>query len=329
MRFVRRRKPRGSGSGQSTSSGSGSANGNRNRSASENRNLIRAVAERQFGTVDSEQLRRRRIGKATIHRARQAGWLHLVHHGVYSIVPPALMTVEAWHAAAILAGGRGACLCGHSAAWWAGLLRTRPKQIHVAIAGERARLAGVRWHRLGIPADQRVRHRGMPITALDRIPSDLAPHLTVFELKTVLAELEFHHEIEASSVLLIPGRKGAPKLRRAIAEHTPQLAETRSHLELAFAEFLISRGFALPEFNHPVGASTVDAIYRDQAVVFELDGTKGHRGERRILRDHRRDLHRRADGLLPVRYHYAQIMHPADQLLIEAELDRLGIPRTG
>jgi very-short-patch-repair endonuclease len=285
------------------------------------------VAERQHGVVATAQLRRRGVAKAVIHRAVRSGWLHEVHRGVYSIVPPALMTVEAWHAAAILAGGEGACLCSHSAAWWAGLVKERPAEIHVAIAGERQPVAGVRWHRLALAPGEREKHRGMPVTALTRIPSDLAPSMTVFELKGVLAELEYHYGIEPAEVMLLPGRTGAPRLRRALADHTPQLAATRSHLERAFADFLTSRNFALPEFNHPFGTSTVDAIYRDQRVVIELDGLKGHRGERRILRDHRRDLHRRADGLLPIRYHYSQVMSPVDQILIEAELDRLGIPR--
>ena len=51
---------------------------------------------------------------------------------------------------------------------------------------------------------------------------------------------------------------------------------------------------------------------------------KGHRGERRILRDHRRDLHRRHDGFTVLRYHYAQLTEDAD--LIEDELRRHGVP---
>jgi hypothetical protein len=46
-----------------------------------------------------------------------------------------------------------------------------------------------------------------------------------------------------------------------------------------------------------------------------------------VLRDHRRDLHRRADGLLPIRYHFTQLLDPADRVLIEAELERFGVPR--
>jgi very-short-patch-repair endonuclease len=145
-------------------------------------------------------------------------------------------------------------------------------------------------------------------------------------LKAVLAELEYHHRIDPAAVIVVPHRPGVASLRRAIAEHTPELAATRSHLERAFVHFLKDRGFALPTFNHPVGLSTVDAIYVEQRIAIELDGVQGHGGERRILRDHRRDLHRRREGYTPLRYHYQQIRNPRDGDLIAAELLRLGVP---
>ena len=146
-------------------------------------------------------------------------------------------------------------------------------------------------------------------------------------VKGVLAELEYHFEIEADALLpvLRRGHPGSALLREAIRQHTPQLAKTRSELERVFADFLVERRFKLPEFNHPVGQSTVDAVYPDEKVVIELDGVQGHKAERRILRDHQRDLHRRADGFLPLRYHLAQIrLHPD---LVDSDLVGAGIPR--
>lgn len=273
------------------------------------------------------QLRRRGVAKATISRALRAGRLHEVHPGVYSIVPPSLRRFEAWHAAAILAGGAGSCLCAQSAGWWARVLQRRPPVIHVAIRNDHRPVDGIRWHRLKLADGERGHLRGMPITAPQRIPLDLAASLSLSALKGVLAELEFQHGIEPVQVALRRGYPGTAKLRRAIAEHTPQLAHTRAGLQREFLRFLIRCGFELPEFNHPVGKSTVDAVYEQQKIVIELDGVAGHTGERRVLRDHRRDMHRRADGYLPLRYHYAQIIATADQVLIEAELDRFGVPR--
>jgi very-short-patch-repair endonuclease len=290
---------------------------------------IVSTAERQFGQVGWLQLRRKGVAKATISRALDAGRLYSIHPGVYSIVPPSLMTIEAWQGAAILAGGDGACLCCESAGWWASLLKDRPRDIHVAVGCDLNSVPGVVWHRLSMREGERVFLRGLPLTPPARIPLDVAARLSLWELKGVLAELEFHHEIGPDEVAttLRRGYPGSAKLRRAIAEHTPELAATASELERVCVRFLQDRGFVLPSFNAAVGASTVDAVFRAERVLLELDGVKGHSGERRVARDHRRDIYRRADGLQVLRYHYSQFVDPVHQDLIEAELDRLGIPR--
>jgi very-short-patch-repair endonuclease len=290
-----------------------------------NRRKVDAVAARQWGVVSAAQIARRGIDDAVVRRAVRAERLHPLHRGVYSTIPPSLLSVEGWHAAAILAGGTGACLCAESAAWWAKLRKDRPAEIHVAVTGAREPLAGIRWHRLKLRDDERVKLREMPITALERIPLDLAAGLSLRELKSVLAELEYHHGIEPASLISQKGYRGAAKLKKAIADHTPQLAETRSELEQAFIHFLKARGLELPEFNRGVSGTTVDGLYEALGIVIELDGLQGHTGERRVLRDHRRDLHRRADGLLPLRYAYAQLLDPRDSDLIEAELRRHGV----
>ena len=271
------------------------------------------------------------MAKSAISRAVASERLYRVYDGVYSVVPPELMTDDAKMAAAVLAGGPGALLCGPSAAWWLKLIDTKPPIVHVAVAGPRRPVSGIRWHRLKLTAEERANVSHMPVTTPTRVALDVAAGSTLFELKTLLAELEFHYGIEAIEVAkgLRKGYPGSARLRRAIEEHTPQLARTREALELAFAAFLIEYGFALPEFNYRVGRSTVDAAYIKEKVIVELDGLRGHSGERRILRDHRRDLHRRADGNLVLRYHYTQLMNPDDRLLIVEDLDRAGIPRTG
>lgn len=265
------------------------------------------------------------MAKATIARAVASERLHPVHPGVYCTLPPSMMQLDHRLAAAVLAGGRHAGLCADSAAHWAGALKTPPSRIHVAVENDHLELPGVRFHRLKLTDAERITHRGMPMTALERIPLDLAATHSLWELKGVLAELEYHHDISPDQLTLRRGYNGTARLRLAIAQHTPQLAETRSHLEQTFVRFLTERGFALPSFNAAVGLSTVDATYEDLRLVIELDGVKGHSGERRILRDHRRDLHRRREGFTAVRYHFAQLTADAD--LVEAELDRLGVPR--
>ena len=153
---------------------------------------------------------------------------------------------------------------------------------------------------------------------------ECAAQLSTWDLKHLLAELEYHHDIGPEQIATSRGTKGSARLRAAIQAHIPQLAHTRSHLERAFLHFLDARNLQLPRINHPAGLTTIDAVFEDQRLVVELDGVKGHRGDRRILRDHRRDLHRRNDGFTVLRYHYAQLTEDAD--LIEDDLRRHGVP---
>ncbi len=230
-------------------------------------------------------------------------------------------------AAAVLAGGPGARLCDATAGWWMQLLATPPSVIFVATRHKRPDLDGIVWRHSRLRDDEVGHYKRMPVTSPARTALDLAAHLPLWDLKQVLAELEYHHGIEAPSLdtVLRRGHPGTTKLRRAIAQHTPELAETRSHLERAFVRFSVERGLELPLFNHPVGRSTVDAVYARIGLVVELDGVRGHSGERRILRDHRRDLHRRAEGKQVRRYHYTQILHDGD--LVEADLLSAGVQR--
>lgn len=262
------------------------------------------------------------MSSSAIGRAVASGRLHVVHDGVYSLMPTELLQPQGWLAAAILAGGPGARLYGHSAAHWA-KLADRPPKIHVAVRHRRAEIPGIVWHR-DAHLDVHFKYRRLPITAPHLIPSEVARDLGLWELKAVLAELEYHHDIGPSSVTVVRGRAGAARLRRAIRDHTPELAATRSHLERAFVVFLTERGFALPVFNHPVGLSTVDAVYEELRIAIELDGVQGHSGDRRLLRDHRRDLRRRHEGFTALRYAFAQLRGP-DADLIAAELSRLGV----
>ena len=282
-----------------------------------NRELINAVAARQFGLVTRAQLIRRGVDDDAIRRAP----LHLIHRGVYSTILPPLLPFQAHLAAAILRGGEGARLFGTSTAYWAGLRAQQPREIHVAVTGQKAEVPGIRWHRAR-PVEA-VHHNRLPISPLRCLPLECAPLLRRQELRQLLAELEFRHGIRPEEVMLQRGAHGSAKLRRAIADHMPQLARTRSHLERAFLHFLDVRGLQIPLINHPVGLSTIDAVFADQCLIVELDGVRGHTGDRRIVRDHRRDLHRRREGMTVLRYAYAQLIEDGD--LIEEDLRRHGV----
>jgi very-short-patch-repair endonuclease len=277
--------------------------------------------------VSRAQLAARGVDDAAIRRAVASGRLFAVHRHVYSTIDPELLSTEGRLAAAVLLSGRGGALCATTAAWWLKLLPSPPAQIHVAVRQTRRPLDGIVFHELRLRRHERGRFKRMPVTSPQRTALDIAGTESLWTVKRVLAEMEFRFGIEAAGLLplLRKGHPGSRTLREAIRQHTPQLAQTRSELEAAFAGFLADRRFKQPQFNHPVGKSTVDAVYPAEQVAIELDGVRGHKGERRILHDHQRDLHRRADGYLPLRYHFAQLRLNPD--LVDADLERAGIPR--
>jgi very-short-patch-repair endonuclease len=288
------------------------------------RTQLDTLWQRQWLVASAQQLNRRGLTSQTIARAVATKRLFAVHRGIYSAVPPELLTIKGRMAAAILLGGRGAALCDESAAWWLALQKEQRAVIHVAVRGARPSTKGVRWHRPALLSGDLTKYRRFPTTTPARTLLDLAVHATLYDLQQALAEAEYHFDLQADEIATRQGHPGSAKLQQAIARHIPALARTRSALERAFVRLLEKHRLKIPEINHPMGLATVDAIYHDERVAIELDGVKGHRGERRILRDHRRDLHRRADGYLPLRYHYSQIT--GEQDLVVADLIRAGIP---
>lgn len=294
------------------------------------RDDVEELWRRQWLVATSAQLQRRGWTRQAIASAVAARRLFVVHRGDYALVPADLLSAEGRRAAAILRGGRGAALCDATALALLGLTRrAAPVAIDVAVAGPRRPVDGITWHELTLRPGDVVRHAGFPVTSPARTILDRAVHAPLEELLLALAEAEFRFGLDATAIAATArqGHPGSAALRAAAARHTPQLARTRSELELAFVHLLRRHGLKLPEVNHPAGRATVDALWRDERVAAELDGVRGHSGERRVLRDHRRDLHRRADRLTVLRYHFTQIVD--EPALVVADLRRAGVPTAG
>ena len=82
-------------------------------------------------------------------------------------------------------------------------------------------------------------------------------------------------------------------------------------------ELCESAGLPIPEVNVAVGGMTVDALWRDQRVIVELDGKGNHGTPAQIARDHDRDLRLRALGFTVLRYAWEQLMRRPDLVLTD------------
>ncbi len=96
----------------------GRENGHMARRFSSQASLARlvALAAAQHGVFGLDQLRELGLTARAVRKRVAAGRLHRIHHGVYSLVPKALLKREGLYMAAVLACGPGAVLSHRSAA---------------------------------------------------------------------------------------------------------------------------------------------------------------------------------------------------------------------
>jgi predicted transcriptional regulator of viral defense system len=277
------------------------------------------VAERQGGVVSWGQLATCGVTRSTVSRWVDRGRLHRVHPGVYA-VGHRVLGIEARLRAALLYAGPAAVLSHTSAAWWWGVIAAQPVRIHLSAPGDRASLRDVCVHhprRLDA-----THHRSLPVSTLPRTLLDLAAMLPFDQLRRALAEADHRCLFNPTAVhaSLRRGQPGSAALRRALDQHCPSLADTLSMLEQRFLALCEATGLPLPEVNRVVAGLKVDALWRRQRVIVELDGHASHAFAAAAEEDRRRELLLRAAGHRVLRYTWQQVTGQPD--VIAADLTR-------
>ena len=102
---------------------------------------IAEVALRQSAVIALEQLERLGLSSAAAAKRVVAGRLHRVHHAVFSVAHPDLLTRNGRYMAAVLACGPGAVLSHRSAAALCNLKLRQGTAIDVTAPGSRGRPA--------------------------------------------------------------------------------------------------------------------------------------------------------------------------------------------
>ncbi|MGI8460856.1 MAG: endonuclease domain-containing protein [Solirubrobacterales bacterium] len=173
---------------------------------------------------------------------------------------------------------------------------------------------------------ERTWHRRLPITPPARILLDVAPTFPFAALRRALAEAFFLRlvSVEAIEGTLLRGHPGSAILRSALACHTPERARTKSWLEDRFLDLRERFGLPVPEINVSICGFEVDAAWREERVIAELDGGAAHGTVAAVDRDRSRDLKLRAAGWTVLRYSRRQIT--GDAAAVAADILRaLGI----
>ena len=275
------------------------------------------LAERQWGVITRGQLTRSGLSAASISRWLRGGRLQRIHPRVYAVGHRALST-EGVLAAALLYAGPGAALSHASAAHWWGILPSLPRTVYACSPARRRSVPGVRVH--GGQHLERALHRHLPVTTVARTLLDLASTSSFDVLRRAVAEADYLRLLDLDTIdaVLGRGRPGSRALRKALDHHRPQYARTSSQLEDRLLDLCISHAIHMPEVNVEVAGFRVDALWRRQWVIAEVDGRRAHGTPARMDRDRRRDLALRVAGYLVVRYTWRQVT--AEPELVAADL---------
>jgi len=184
--------------------------------------------------------------------------------------------------AAVLACGPDAVLSHQSAAALWRIVPRWPSQPEVTTPTKHRR-PGIHIHRS--PQADATTHYGIRVTTPLRTLVDLADVLKANHLTRALNEAQVLRLVTAAELTTLltryPGRR--------TSQLTPEQGVSRSHLEDAFTRFLKRHDLPLPERNQQIAGHEVDAVYRQQRLVIELDSRQFHTTPNAFERDRDRD----------------------------------------
>jgi predicted transcriptional regulator of viral defense system len=278
---------------------------------------IAGLARRQHGRIARRQLLALGLGSDAIKYRLARFRLHAVYRGVYAVghdVP----TREANWMAAVLAGGEDAVLAFRDAGALWGFRRHARAVIEVTTPRSQRPRRGIQFHRASLPSDEVTVHDRIPVTTVPRTLFDLATVLRPRQLERALNEAEALRLWDELSLLDLlrryPRRAGSRAVRAVLEVRNAGAKVIRSDLELVFLEFLDRFGFPDPELNAEVEGFEVDAVWREQRVVVELDSRSFHMTVPAFETDRERDRKLQAAGWRTIRLTWRQLEHDAAQL---------------
>ncbi len=261
---------------------------------------IARVAQRQHGLVTRRQLTGLGFGDDAIGYRVRAGRLHRLHRGVYAVGHTA-MTVSARRLAAVLALGDLA-LASHvtAAAIW-DLRQTSSGLVHVTVPGGARGRPGIRVHRRAPAGAGRARRDAIPVTSPARTLVDLGDVVPTVQVRNAFVRAEQLRLIDMDAIddaLARAGRFPGPRrLREVLRAYDPRWERTRSNLELAFLDLATRFALPPPEVNAWIEHTfLVDALWRPQRLIAEVDSARFHDTPSARRDDARRDHALRAHG---------------------------------
>jgi predicted transcriptional regulator of viral defense system len=264
---------------------------------------IAALAARQHGHITRAQLIALGVGQGAVKHRVRLGRLIRVYAGVYAVGHRPTNPVDR-AAAAVLACGRGAVLSHGSAASLWGLNSSWEVPYEVTVADGRRARPGITTHRVRTLERSEVRtHLGIRVTTPARTLFDVASRLDDVALTRAVNDLRLAGHVSTRQLADVlertRDRPGLKRLRQVVEASTR--APTRSVLEDEFRSFAERFGLPTPEINVRVAGREVDALFRAERVIVELDGYRYHDGRESFERDRESDAASLDQGYATVR----------------------------
>lgn len=268
---------------------------------------VSTLAERQGGAISRAQLRGLGVTDDAVDRLLAAGWLVVVHRGVFRL---GRLTQAGVLRAAVLALGEHAVVSHRSAAHEHGLLRTRPPAVvDVTAPTTRRPRRGIRPHRSQLDARDVTTRGGLRITTVARTLLDIAPGLSEPRVQAAVDEARVQRRLHIAAVeatiARAAGHHGVGSLSRALARHDPGRGRAIGDLERRATAFLRDHGFPPYVRNFTVVVEgepfSLDVVWFERRVALELDSRTFHDNDPSFASDRRRSRRLAAAGWQVVR----------------------------
>ncbi|HET8976678.1 MAG TPA: type IV toxin-antitoxin system AbiEi family antitoxin domain-containing protein [Solirubrobacteraceae bacterium] len=259
---------------------------------------VARLAQRQHGNVTYDQLRACGLTDMAVRWRAHHGRLFPVHQAVYAVGRPPRTPIER-AAAAVLACGPGAALSDEGALALWGFSTHWPSRFDVVVVAGDRRPKGIATHRYRNlrPRDLTV-HFGIRTTSPARTVLDCAPRLTNRRVIPDALHGPFLTEDQLADVRArFPTHPGARLLDPFLEGYNP----TRSPLEDDFVTFCARHGLPRPETNVKIAGHTVDALFRAQRLIVEIDSWEFHKDREAFETDRTRDADTLQAGFRTIR----------------------------
>lgn len=281
---------------------------------------LATLASDQHGLIATSQLMAMGFSERTITNWLARGRLVLVHRGVYRLGHDRLSKKARWRAATLAIGGRAALSHQSAGAAW-DIHESVTAVVHVLTPPKIKPRVGIRvhWSRW-IEADHLTVLDGIPITSIERTLYDLADVTTERNLELAFNRAESIHGIDWNPVMEFAvrsiGRRGRRRFREVVSHFSDPSTVTRGKLEERLLGLCDRSGIPRPRCNVPIEVNdhegrprwmTVDALWRDRALVVEMDSIRHHLGTLAFENDRRRDVALNVAGYRVLRFTWRQV----------------------